>query len=120
MECDVLIIYKKLSPRNVYIKFLNSNINDEIFLYRIFTELDNNELNQIVNINISDIFSESLNNFLNLIKENHGKFSFEENNRNSTIKDNYIKKYRQSKLNKAVDYLKRIISRVRDWINGKP
>ena len=95
MECDILIVFKKLSPKSTYVKFYNSDVSEETFLYKVFNDLDKNELNQIVSIVISDISCELLNNFLTLMKENGGRFTFDENNNYSLIKESYIKKYRQ-------------------------
>ena len=94
MECDILIIFKKLSPKSTYVKFYNSDVSEEIFLHKVFNDLDKNELLQIVSIVISDISCELLNNFLTLMKENGGRFTFDENNNYSVIKESYIKKYR--------------------------
>ena len=94
MECDILIVFKKLSPKSTYVKFYNSDVSEETFLHKVFNDLDKNELNQIVSIVISDISCELLNNFLTLMKENGGRFTFDENNNYSLIKESYIKKYR--------------------------
>jgi hypothetical protein len=94
MECDILIVFKKLSPKATYVKFYNSDVNEETFLNKVFNDLDKNELSQIVSIVISDISCELFNNFLSLMKENSGRFTFEENNNYSLIKESYIKKYR--------------------------
>ena len=95
MECDILIVFKKLSPKSTYVKFYNSNVSEETFLHKVFNDLDKNEILQIVSIVISDISCELLNNFLTLMKENGGRFTFDENNNYSLIKESYIKKYRQ-------------------------
>jgi hypothetical protein len=95
MECDILVVFKKLNPKNGYVKFYDSDVSEETFLHKVFNDLDKNELNQIVSIVISDISCESLNSFLSIMKENGGRFNFEENNNYSTIKESYIKKYRQ-------------------------
>jgi hypothetical protein len=94
MECDILIVFKKLNPKSTYVKFYDLDVSEETFLNKVFNDLDKNELNQIVSIVISDISCESLNSFLSIMKENGGRFIFEENNNYSTIKESYIKKYR--------------------------
>lgn len=94
MECDILIVFKKLSPKPTYVKFYNSDISEETFLHKVFNDLDKNEISQIVSIVISDISCELFNNFLTLMKENGGRFTFDENNNYSIIKESYIKKYR--------------------------
>ena len=94
MECDILIVFKKLSPKSTYVKFYNSDVSEETFLNKVFNDLDKNEISQIVSIVISDISCELFNNFLILMKENGGRFTFEENNNYSLIKESYIKKYR--------------------------
>ena len=55
MECDILIVFKKLSPKSTYVKFYNSDISEETFLNKVFNDLDKNEISQIVSIVISDI-----------------------------------------------------------------